>query len=348
METENYLCLFADCKLTKGFLRTLAVDLTRGRTYVLENDAYDFIIQCKTASYINVISKYASEEQQGIQELVSYLISKDLCFFSSEPQSFPEISEDWDNPSLITNAIIDIDQEMHNFDQIIPQLTSLGCHDIQIRFFSALAFDELVKLTELISTSAVKSVEYYVKSSSDFTKKRLRDLTKRFFIIKNIIIHSHPKNEAYIIYTEKFRNNMGNIIFLKQAITGESHCGAVSSHYFVNDNLQFYNEGLKFNSCLNRKIGIDKFGVIKNCPSLRLSFGHYREVSLEEAIADRNFKEMWEIPKSKIDVCKDCEYRNICTDCRAYTMDKSNNFAKPAKCSYNPYTGVWANRQMEK
>jgi hypothetical protein len=41
-------------------------------------------------------------------------------------------------------------------------------------------------------------------------------------------------------------------------------------------------------------------------------------------------------------VCKDCEFRYICTDCRAYLEDPYNEYSKPLKCGYDPYTGEWS------
>lgn len=348
MENEKYLCLFADCKLTKGFSRTLAVDLTRGKTYILENDAHDFLVECRAKPFAAVLATYHEEEQIGINELVSYLIEKDLCFFTESPKRFPPMSDHWDSPSIITNAIIDIDEKIHDFKTIIPQLTELGCYDLQLRFFSQIELKELEDLVAFISDSSIKSVEFFLKSDKTLSKKALRELTKRYFKIKNLIIHSHSKNEIYIIYAEKFRNNMGNIIFLTQNITDESHCGVVSPHYFVNDNLQFYTEGLKHNSCLNRKISIDKNGEIKNCPSLKQGYGNYLNVKLKDALLEPKFKSLWNITKSEISVCKDCEYRNVCTDCRAFIADPSNVLSKPAKCNYDPYTAKWtAKKKIE-
>ena len=346
MEKQNFLNLFADCKLTKGHTRTLAVDVTRGKTYALENDAYDFIMSCKKKSYKEVLASYADEEQKAIGELVKYLISKDLCFFSENPERFPEISETWDSPSVITNAIIDVDAEIHDFENLIPQLTDLGCYDIQLRFYSTIPLSELERLTALISESSIKSVELYLKSSTELTKKVLKDLARRYFKIKNLIVHSHHFNEVYIIYKERYRNNMGNILFVKQKVTDETHCGAISSHYFVQDNMQFFNEAQKNNTCLNRKISIDKYGMIKNCPSLSKGYGHYKDIRLTEALTLAGFKDTWSISKSQISVCKDCEYRNVCVDCRAYTTDSKNAYAKPLKCDYDPYTGVWAKKAV--
>ena len=48
------------------------------------------------------------------------------------------------------------------------------------------------------------------------------------------------------------------------------------------------------------------------------------------------------IQKDQIAVCKDCEFRYICTDCRAYKEDPEDDYSKPLKCGYDPYTGVWS------
>src|SRR5690606_41800509 len=99
---------------------------------------------------------------------------------------------------------------------------------------------------------------------------------------------------------------------------------------------------LAHNSCLNRKISIDAEGNIKNCPSMSESFGNVQDTSLLEAIEKPGFKKYWNITKDKIHVCKDCEFRYICTDCRAYINDPADILSKPLKCGYNPYTGEWS------
>jgi radical SAM protein with 4Fe4S-binding SPASM domain len=50
---------------------------------------------------------------------------------------------------------------------------------------------------------------------------------------------------------------------------------------------------------------------------------------------------VWEITKNQIEICKDCELRYICQDCRAYTIDENNKYSKPLKCKYDQYQAVW-------
>ena len=71
------------------------------------------------------------------------------------------------------------------------------------------------------------------------------------------------------------------------------------------------------------------------------SYGNIRDTTLHEAIEKQGFKDLWYIHKDQIEVCKDCEFRHICTDCRAYIQDPNNIYSKPAKCSYDPYTATW-------
>ena len=71
------------------------------------------------------------------------------------------------------------------------------------------------------------------------------------------------------------------------------------------------------------------------------SFGNIKDTTLKEAIEKPGFKDLWFICKDKIDVCKDCEFRHMCTDCRAYIKDPENIYSQPAKCPYNPYIAKW-------
>ncbi|MBW8873326.1 MAG: grasp-with-spasm system SPASM domain peptide maturase, partial [Acidobacteria bacterium] len=128
--------------------------------------------------------------------------------------------------------------------------------------------------------------------------------------------------------------------YLAQAIDSPACCGQVHPRYFVT-NLSAFAEARRFNSCLNRKISIDARGEIRNCPSLPRSFGNTSDTSLHSALAHNDFAALWEINKDQVEICKDCEFRYICTDCRAYLTSPGDVYSKPSKCSYNPYTAEW-------
>jgi len=72
------------------------------------------------------------------------------------------------------------------------------------------------------------------------------------------------------------------------------------------------------------------------------SFGNISSISLKEIISNENFSRLWTINKDEIKVCQDCEFRYVCTDCRAYIENKEDIYSKPLKCGYNPYTCEWS------
>jgi SPASM domain peptide maturase of grasp-with-spasm system len=98
-----------------------------------------------------------------------------------------------------------------------------------------------------------------------------------------------------------------------------------------------YLESLDCNNCLNKKIAIDRFGKIRNCPSMSNEYGDIKMYpNLKEIVESKKFQYFGKIKKDDISICKECELRYACIDCRAYLSDPKNLLSKPAKCNYNP------------
>ncbi|WP_157447964.1 grasp-with-spasm system SPASM domain peptide maturase, partial [Chryseobacterium sp. MOF25P] len=169
-----------------------------------------------------------------------------------------------------------------------------------------------------------------------------------FNFIKNEELHSE-KYLQFIMHTadENIKINYGSIeiVKIKDELKIPVSCGTVKLEN-MNSSRAFYNESTHCNSCLHKKISIDAEGNIRNCPSMPQSFGNIKDTTLEKALNHKDFKKYWNLTKDKIEVCKDCEFRYICTDCRAYTEKTHENefgldTSKPLKCGYSPYTGEW-------
>jgi len=76
---------------------------------------------------------------------------------------------------------------------------------------------------------------------------------------------------------------------------------------------------------------------------MREIYGNIKFDSLLSIPERDDFKKYWDINKSKITICSDCEYRSVCTDCRAYLANPNDMYSKPRKCNYDPYSGTWTN-----
>ncbi|MFO0322315.1 MAG: SPASM domain-containing protein [Bacteroidota bacterium] len=131
-----------------------------------------------------------------------------------------------------------------------------------------------------------------------------------------------------------------NVYFSTTNLNNASHCGVINSNYF-SVNIDTFMESNLFNSCLNKKIGIDENGEIKNCPTMKNSYGNIMNTDLKQVLDNASFKELFDVKKDEINDCKVCEFRYICTDCRASFIRQIDKFDKPEKCNYNPHTATW-------
>ncbi len=70
-------------------------------------------------------------------------------------------------------------------------------------------------------------------------------------------------------------------------------------------------------------------------------YGHIAKDNILDILKNKDFQKVATIRKDDIEICQDCEFRYICMDCRAYTLDENNGFSKPKKCNYDPYQNKW-------
>ncbi|MDZ4204220.1 MAG: SPASM domain-containing protein, partial [Bacteroidales bacterium] len=82
-------------------------------------------------------------------------------------------------------------------------------------------------------------------------------------------------------------------------------------------------------------------GTVKNCIVMNKGFGNIRETSIEAILKTSDICNFWAITKDDIEICKDCEFRYICKDCRAFVTNPGDIKSQPSKCKYNPYIAKW-------
>jgi radical SAM protein with 4Fe4S-binding SPASM domain len=111
------------------------------------------------------------------------------------------------------------------------------------------------------------------------------------------------------------------------------------------DMLAHYSTG---NPCLLGKIAITEFGDVIPCIFSRdTSVGNALNQNLSAVLKSPKLTKIWRSTKDNVLVCKDCEYRYVCFDCRPLSEGASEGKsgflnAPYPRCTYNPYTGEWA------
>ncbi|UCD44461.1 MAG: radical SAM protein [Candidatus Bathyarchaeota archaeon] len=109
-------------------------------------------------------------------------------------------------------------------------------------------------------------------------------------------------------------------------------------------NKQVYEKNLFWNSCWMGKVTVTSAGDVLPCNFGREQVvGNVHDERLKDLINNEKMKYFWELTMDKIEVCKDCEYRYICPDCRPWAFGFTGKLtAKSPRCTYDPYTGEWA------
>lgn len=337
---KEYFKLYACNVPVKGATNSCICDLQRNKLQQIPNSLFEILIEYKDKTIDEIKKEYDYKHNNIIDEYFNFLLEQEWGFMTNEPELFTEMSLDWDYPSLITNSIIDINESSnHDYRKIFKELDDLGCEFIELRFYNTPIYEEIKNILNLLENSKVRSVGIYFKYSDFYNLqniKILQDLLTQFKRLDTVIIHSASNKNVVKFFTS-------SIIYTTEVIEDASHCGNISPQYF-SINIPTFTESQKNNSCLNRKISIDIDGNIKNCPSMNNSYGNISNDSLHLVLENENFKKYWTINKDQIETCKDCEFRYICTDCRAFHNNHSDLYLKPFKCNYNPYTGIWENK----
>lgn len=336
INNDSCFLLFANCIPVKGAKRSIICDLQLNRYRFIPNILYEIISNNRNKTVTQIKDIYKGQYNDGIDLFFNLFVKENWGFYTDSPKQFPLLDLTWNSPLKITNSIIDIDAKSdYNFLEVIQQLSEVNCEALQVRIFNEISIDFLKKISNQLIDTSVLYVDLIIKHTTLISRKNILDLVYSNPRIRQVIICNSPFKK--IIH--KKETNFGLVIYIKENVTNSSHCGVVNEKYF-NSNIQLFTESQKYNSCLNKKISVDVNGNIKNCPSMSLSFGNIKDKSILDAFNSKGFDKYWNINKDQIDVCKDCEFRYICTDCRAYTENKSP-FSKPKKCSYNPYEASW-------
>lgn len=337
MYKNKYLKIFTNCILTKGYNRSLILDLQRENFIAIPATMLDVIkLFLNKNSIEKVIELYGEENKDTIAEYIAFLLENDFAFIaeSNEFDLFIEMDLTFELPYNVTNCIIELSEKnLQNLNKIVNALEKLNCRYVQFVSYESLDPEDLKFILELTNNTNFKSIELMLKYTYNFVAI-INEIEKNNGRVTELIFHSAKEKKKLINKTNLL------IDFIDYEIKNFKNCGKIESKYF-NINKNKVLESLNHNTCLNRKISIDKDGNIKNCPSMAESFGNIKDTTLEEALNKPGFKKYWNINKDQIEVCKDCEFRHICTDCRAYIEDPENQYSKPLKCGYNPYTNVW-------
>lgn len=336
MKKRAIFKLFSNVIPVKGASRSTLCDLQTGRIKLVPNDLYNVLVACEETDPQALMERYGEEDAATIESYFRFLLDEEWGFMCDAPEAFPDLDLSFDMPSRISNAIIDVgSHSQHDYADLIRQLDRLGCQFIQVRAYITQSLSDLRRIFEASENTRIRSLEMLCAFDPDQPIQELKDLLERHKRLHTLVLHGAPRRERIPVRGQK----RGLLVLEPERISSHHSCGVVERAQFT-ALLPAFTEALHFNSCLNRKIAVDEQGSIRNCPSLGSSFGSADRVPLATVAEDPAFQRVWQVTKDQVEVCRDCEFRYVCTDCRAFTVG-DHALGKPAKCAYDPYRATW-------
>ena len=197
-----------------------------------------------------------------------------------------------------------------------------------------------------------------VKGSFDKLVKNVRQLTNNGVKVKAAVI-AMRENQDSLEETKDFVISIG-MVYTRFDVIRNVFGGTQDLHTPTNKDLikkcqytkplflpskeKFYRNQYE-NSCWSGKLVITETGDVLPCVFDRTNIlGNICHKNLREIIDSNEVKRCWFMSFDNIEICKDCEYRFACKDCRplAKAVNGTLNGKNP-RCQYDPYTGVWNN-----
>jgi len=247
--------LFANVVPVKGAVRSTLCDLQRGRIKLIPNDLYDLLTHHKGQGIEAIKDRYPPADRTVIDDYYRFLIEEEWGFLCDEPEAFPDLDLSYDAPASITNAILDVAEGTeHDYRNLVAQLTGLGCWFLQVRAWFSLSLAHLERILEAARSSRLRSVEVFTRFDATQRQDDLAALVRAHPRVYRLVVHTSPEERE--IHTREI-GAMGKLVYLKAAMTSHHCCGVVDRAYFISE-LSVFAEALHFNSCLNRKIPVDR------------------------------------------------------------------------------------------
>jgi|GEM_PF-803883 len=330
--------LFAGCILQKGYNSYVICDLQRKRIRRIPKTLYFLLETFKNHSLKQIKSSFRHQHDATIDEYFNFLHENEFGFFCNAQQSrlFREIDLSFEHPSIISNAIVDInEQSPFSIEQVLALLDDLYCRHIQLRFTGEHTAKELIRMLKPAENYPQNSVDVIFNYPASISRKEILALYSLPFVSELRIFHVPGKK---INALQKLSEN--DPIYFHSGGIAESP--SVLSIENMQLNIRLFSESQKHHTYYNRKLYITAVGEIRNAPQCPETFGNIKQQkSLRQIVAGAEFQKYWRISKEMTDVCSDCEFRNMCLDSRLPKQRGKGKWYHETECNYNPYISKW-------
>ncbi|ASE63952.1 hypothetical protein EGY07_17060 [Chryseobacterium indologenes] len=314
---NKYLNIFSFCKVIEGKENAIICDFQKKNIKYIPSSMVEVIKMLSTLPYLEVENAF-SDQKEIFNSYITLLLAEKFAFFSDLRDEFIPISDIWESPQVINNAIIEYGFENYTITQAIEQLDDLNCQFLEIRFL-ACGKKNMASIEEILkycNDLVLRSLKIYLPYVSHKASLQIYHTLKKFKKLEAIVFYESDKTKANYVSQ--------NILFTKKNME------YIRSKNFEETDLiidfEYYRESLQYNPYYNKKVCIDYLGNIKNCLKNELIFGNINKNSIIQILKETKIKELWHVSHDMILGLKDDELR--------YSRLVSNDLRKTAEGLY--------------
>lgn len=164
------------------------------------------------------------------------------------------------------------------------------------------------------------------------------------------------ENEDFYEQTVRFVKDLGvkkiKYDLVRKTDGSCKECGLVSRMHLIADKYRLkpkftiskekFDNAAWQNTCWYGKFAITENGDVLPCVFERnIIYGNVLETSIKDLLNSEKLSMYWNYDLSKVEECKDCEFRYACKDCRPLGILNGGIKRKNSRCLYSPLTGEW-------
>lgn len=311
--------LFTDIFITDGYTRSVLQDMGRG--------GYKFIPK--------LLSKY-------IKKLDGKYEYKDLLdMFKSKKER--DLFNEYYNFLTKNEYIFDVDSSQIPLFKEIELDYSYPFDIINMTFFIS-SIESVENIKKAISNNVFNNIpNFKFIVTDDIPLKEISDIV----FLLNV---DNPVFVKIAMNKERKRENLdGDLIFVEeinQKITNDyfDSFEYKNKYPIILSSFIQYEEAINFNSYFNQRLFVDQEGNIRCSPETDHILGNINNINTNEDLIkltrNKYYKQLSEVSRNKIEICKDCELRNMCVS-NDIPKHSGNYWAMTNMCCYNPYICKW-------
>ena len=321
--------LYPSVLISRGYTRSVLLDIAKGLIHYFPND---LLSRIENSEFKNLnLESFSKDERE-------FLIEKELVFGVDvhNADCFPRINFDWFFPAKITNIVFELsDINAQNLHKLIE---FEGAAHINFVLRSDCEKNSIDKVIKFFRVYECDSCEFTLLENIDI--ELLSYLESSIVDVKKCIVVNNWADYNFG-YKDKAENDFegSRMLDFNDSIIPIS----------ITKNLMHFTEAQEHHTYFNQKLYFGTNGEIKNSLESILCFGQLQGINnankLIDIIESKKFKEHWTVKKTETDVCRDCEFKYLCTDNRLPIKRSNGAWFHGTECKYNPYIAKWQGQE---